>query len=304
MKKNIKFLLLVGISGSGKSTFAKRIFKKRPNNTLIVNRDSIRNMLFGYTEETAYLHYNLPKEEFYRREKQVSNISNMMIRDAILGKNEIDTIVLDNTHLKMKYIREYEYYNIPIEIKIFDIDLDTAINRDKNRARKVGEDVIKRQYEQFKTLLKKLENYQYTPKQIPKYDNSKRDAIVIDLDGTLAHATDRDIFDYSKVETDKLDDVVAELVVNSGFELIICSGRESKALDSTKKWLKSNMIFYRKMYMRETGDYRKDWKVKEEFWDEISKEYNIVGMIDDRSQVVDRARYLGYKVLQVDYGNF
>ena len=39
-------------------------------------------------------------------------------------------------------------------------------------------------------------------------------------------------------------------------------------------------------------------------WKEIIKNYYIVAMIDDRKQVVDHARKLGFTVLQVDEGNF
>jgi hypothetical protein len=38
--------------------------------------------------------------------------------------------------------------------------------------------------------------------------------------------------------------------------------------------------------MRAEGDDRKDWIVKKEFYDEISKDYNVLGVFDDRDQVV------------------
>jgi hypothetical protein len=63
-------------------------------------------------------------------------------------------------------------------------------------------------------------------------------------------------------------------------------------------------IPYTNLYMRATGDRRKDWIVKAEMWEQIQKKYNILGMVDDRAQVVDFARRLGYKVFQVDAGEF
>lgn len=45
-----KIILTIGISGSGKSTWAHTQWKKDPLNTIIVNRDKIRELLFGYTE--------------------------------------------------------------------------------------------------------------------------------------------------------------------------------------------------------------------------------------------------------------
>jgi len=56
--------------------------------------------------------------------------------------------------------------------------------------------------------------------------------------------------------------------------------------------------------MRKKGDNRKDSIVKEEIWNEIEKEYNIICMFDDRDQVVEHARSLGYTVAQVAEGNF
>ena len=48
---------------------------------------------------------------------------------------------------------------------------------------------------------------------------------------------------------------------------------------------------------------RPDWVVKEEMWKNISKQYNIIAMYDDRLQVVRRARALGLKVFNVEYNN-
>ncbi len=58
------------------------------------------------------------------------------------------------------------------------------------------------------------------------------------------------------------------------------------------------------MYIRPEGDQRPDWVVKEEMWRQITKDYHIRGMFDDRLQVVRRARALGLKVFNVEYNNF
>jgi len=50
-----KITLMVGISGSGKSTKAKEISEK--TGALIVNRDKLREMLFGYTEQNIASYY-------------------------------------------------------------------------------------------------------------------------------------------------------------------------------------------------------------------------------------------------------
>lgn len=73
----------------------------------------------------------------------------------------------------------------------------------------------------------------------------------------------------------------------------------------TEKWLLDNNVMYHKLHMRKTGDGRKDSIIKEEiFWEHIEPKYNVIGVFEDRSRVVDMWRSLGLKTFQVEYGNF
>ena len=56
--------------------------------------------------------------------------------------------------------------------------------------------------------------------------------------------------------------------------------------------------------MRKEGDCRKDYVIKEELWREIVKDYYVLFMLDDRQQVVNHARRLGFKVFQVEQNMF
>jgi len=71
------------------------------------------------------------------------------------------SIVIDNTHLRLKYIRPYfEKFTdrADIKINIFDISIEDAIERDINRGeKKVGKDVIERMYGNYLNLLPILE---------------------------------------------------------------------------------------------------------------------------------------------------
>ena len=40
----------------------------------------------------------------------------------------------------------------------------------------------------------------------------KEEAIIVDVDGTLAHRVDRSPFDFEKVDTDTYDTVIGEIV--------------------------------------------------------------------------------------------
>ena len=67
-----------------------------------------------------------------------------------MGKN----LIVDATHLKLKYLKRYLEYDNEINFIFFDIDLNVAIQRDSNRNRKVGENIIKKQKIQYDNLRK------------------------------------------------------------------------------------------------------------------------------------------------------
>jgi predicted kinase len=137
--------ILVGIPASGKSTYA--IEKVRDNSDYIrINRDSLRMMFSG-----SYL-------VDYSVEKIITEVEYDII-DSVLNAGK--SVVVDNTHLRLKYIRPYfDKFtdHAEIRIKIFDISIEDAIERDKGRGEKmVGRGVIERMYENYLNLLPVLE---------------------------------------------------------------------------------------------------------------------------------------------------
>jgi len=59
------------------------------------------------------------------------------------------------------------------------------------------------------------------------------------------------------------------------------------------------------LLMRETGDKRKDSVVKEEMYNlHIKKDFKVVFVLEDRSQVVSHWRSMGLVCFQVAEGNF
>ncbi|MDC7248617.1 MAG: hypothetical protein PQJ49_01700, partial [Sphaerochaetaceae bacterium] len=185
---------------------------------------------------------------------------------------------------------------------------------DANRTRRVGDEVITKQFRQYQSLKESLKQnpIDFTPVEI-EVDYTLPPAFIFDIDGTLAHKGDRSPYDWMKVGLDSLDvptrymatsiDNTNEAFKNEG-KVIICTGRDGVCLDETEKWLIAHKIPYDAIYIRPKGDMRPDWVVKEEMWREISKNYHIIGMFDDREQVVNRARALGFKVFQCEYHNF
>lgn len=291
----------IGISGSGKTTQCLKDMKS-DHNAVRVNRDDLRYAIYGLTDETYNAYF--AREDWYKCEQVITDIEERIIQRAISkGKN----VYADNTHLKQKYIKKYYHYEVDVDLVWCDTDVDLAIHRDLNRGRTVGADVIKKQFNSYKQLKNNWEGYVAEEKTYILNDPTKTHCYVFDIDGTLAEKGERNPYDYHRVYEDTLRSSVYDAYLSHAFdgkEMIICSGRDSSCRKETEKWLKDNQIYYTFLYMREKGDNRADWKVKEEFWKQICEDHYIVAMYDDRNQVVDHARKLGFDVFQVAEGNF
>lgn len=298
-------IVLCGISGSGKSTYAHEKWEENPLKTAVINRDKIRELLFGYTEQTVSNYYSRP--EISKLEKQVTHYEDTLIYEAL---QQDKTVIVDATHLNKTYLQRFEFFNVPIEYKYFDITLGGAIGRDASRNRSVGDKVISKQYNQYIELQRQGIPVKFDPVEFIN-DSRKYSVFIFDIDNTIAHMKDRNAYDWQKVGEDILDDKVAELfwALNSDERynnIIFCSGRDEVCREETLDWLKRHLGKNNDyiLKMRPQGDNRPDWTVKEELWREIAKDYYIEALIDDRNQVVRRARSLGLKVFQVEYGNF
>lgn len=306
-----KIIVTVGMSNSGKSTFARQAVGENSDQFIVVNRDKIRELLFGYTEETIAEYYH--RTDISKREKEVTRYEDTLINEALqMGK----TPIVDATHLKRAYLERFKYWNVEVEVQFFDVTLKEAQIRNAGRLRQVPEDVLIKQYNRYVGLRNDLDKnpIDFTPVEFIN-DVSKPPCFIFDIDGTLSHNNGlRSPYDWGKVELDTVDIPTAALTRFMEFhrnnseddktKVIICTGRDGICLPETKRWLKDNDIPYNEIYIRPRGDQRADWIVKEEMWREIAKYNRIVAMVDDRLQVVRRARSLGLKVFNVEYNNF
>lgn len=297
-----KLIILCGISGSGKSTFATTTVQRNPEKYVIANRDKIRELLFGYTEESIHEYYN--RNDINKLEKQVTKYEDTIIRE---GLAENKTVIVDATHLSREYLERFKFWNVPTHIEFFDIDINEAFKRLEDRVRKVDASIVNKQYDRYINLKKDLEKnpIDFTPTKIEK-DESLYSCYIFDIDGTLAKMENRSPYEWNKVGEDKVVDWVSTVskIIEEHIHIIICTGRDEICREDTKKWLEYNSITYTELHIRPKGDMRPDWIVKEEMWKDISTRYNILGLFDDRQQVVDRARNLSLKVFQVEHHNF
>lgn len=296
--------VLVGISGSGKSTWAHEQWEKDPLNVVVVNRDNIRQLLFGFNESNIKDYYK--SDKLFSLEKEVTKYEDTIIHEALASGKDV---IVDATHLRLDYIKRFSFWNVSTEIKTFFIEPSEAIRRDMKRTRQVGDTVIKKQYQDFIRLLDHEEILDFKPSTI-KNNRNLPPCIIFDIDGTLALMQGRSPFDWKRVGEDLVDyptseicSYINELEEKARPHIVICTGRDGIAAYSTKKWLEENGILYDEFHIRKEKDSRPDWVVKEEMWRDLADRYNIVGLFDDRLQVVRRARSLGLKVFHVEYNN-
>ena len=136
-------------------------------------------------------------------------------------------------------------------------------------------------------------------------------AIICDLDGTLAIRQGRSPYDLTKVSEDGFNYNLWHIIENQN--IIFLSGREGKeqVRKDTIEWLKkytgiTNSEFYMdRLFMRAEGDQRNDAIIKAEIYTYIIEpHYNIIGVFDDRDRVVKMWRSKGLFCMQVNYGDF
>lgn len=140
-----------------------------------------------------------------------------------------------------------------------------------------------------------------------------------DIDGTVANLEHRlhfiqsskkdwNSFFKSCVDDEPIPEVIStiKMLYIAGATIIMVSGRSDVVRQETETWLNIHSVPHANLYMRSDGDRREDYLVKSELLDQIRKDYTepIVGVFDDRKQVVDMFRNRGLKVFQVAEGLF
>ena len=144
-------------------------------------------------------------------------------------------------------------------------------------------------------------------KEVQVYAPNCPDAIVVDLDGTLALHNGRSPYDFEAVLSDSLNVPLEKVITRLAHShlVIICTGRPDSCRLDTIAWLSKFGIRYGALHMRKTDDVKPDHVVKLEiFQNYIEPFYNVTAVFDDRNQVVDMWRRQGLLVCQVNQGDF
>lgn len=302
-----QLILLRGLPGSGKSTWAKEQVAKSDGHIKRINKDDLRAMIDSGVFSKA-------------NEKQIIRTRDILTQTFL---NAGHTVIIDDTNLAPEHQKAMERLanlhgvEFVINDSFLKVSIAECVERDSKRAKPVGKKVILKMAKQFQIPF-------YTPKEIYQRPDLPK-VIICDLDGTLAIHNGRDPYDASKCETDLLNQPVHNLLsqyienASYGQQIIIVfmSGRSDEFRPQTEAWLckyeygylindtnKAKLLF--PLYMRKQGDSRPDYVIKKELFDEhIRDKFDVLFCLDDRDQIVKLWREeLGLTCLQVNYGDF
>ncbi|WP_433369673.1 AAA family ATPase [Actinoplanes sp. CA-142083] len=295
-----RLLITRGLPASGKTTFARKLQPR----VVRVNRDDLRRMLHG---ERLYTQWS---------ESQVTHAQRAAV-EALLRAHA--DVIVDDTNLRNKTVREWAEMaarlGASFEVHDFtDVPLEECIRRDLERGApdQVGEEAIRRMHSRYlagRNLPLPVPYISDISVKVYEPDPDLPPAMLVDIDGTVALMGDRSPYDWHRVGEDLPNQAVITAVQAmhaAGNAIIFCSGRDAVCRPETEAWLDLFVgVPYEALFMRPEDDGRKDAVVKREIFDsEIRYTWRIVGVFDDRQQVVRMWRALGLTVFQVAEGDF
>ncbi|MFK3984891.1 AAA family ATPase [Micromonospora sp. NPDC050397] len=296
-----RLILTRGLPASGKTTFARKL---QPG-VVRVNRDDLRRMLHGSRLFTQWA------------EGQVTAAQRAQVEALLQAKVDI---CVDDTNLRSKTVRDWAElgarFGATLEVHDFtDVPVDECVRRDAERPEvdRVGEPAIRRMHERYLAGRNLPLPVPYVqpggPATVYRPTADVPEIVLVDIDGTVALMGDRSPYDMSRVGDDLPNAPVIAAVRamhSAGYGIVFCSGRDDSCRAETEAWLDLHVaVPYLALHMRPYGDSRKDAVVKREIFErDIHPHYRVVGVFDDRMQVVRMWRALGLTVFQVAEGNF
>lgn len=271
-----------------------------------VNRDDLRFQMYGK--------YVLQ----YMQEETVTIAQHAQVR-ALLAAG-ISTVV-DDTNLRAKTVRDLRdiaaSVGAEVVFKDFNTSVEVCIERNAARASAGGRDVPEE-------VIRSMHSRYFSKGRLPAVPEHRPDpetnwtkvikngritpAYLVDIDSTIAKMGDRSPFDWARVGEDSVIEDVASVVQTlqrDGYTIIFMSGRDAVCRPETTQWLLDAGFRVDHLYMRPERDQRKDSIVKHELFNKNVRGYfDVVGVFDDRDQVVRMWRDIGLTVFQVAYGDF
>lgn len=300
--------LTVGVSSSGKSTYAKSEVKKSRGLLVEVNRDNTRKSLFAVGGWGEYKFNN-------DRENLVSEINKAAVNSAVAAKKNV---IISDTNLSPVYRKFWQEFaaNVGYEYRElwFNVELDELLARNKTRGPwKLDPERVKAMHEQFVEQFNPEIHTSYVPDyavetELYEPSTSLPSAVMFDTDGTTAHMHNRGPFEWDKVGQDLPKYNVinhAKDLKARGVTIINLSGRDGCCKEATAEWYKKVGMPCDFHFQREAGDQRPDDVIKKEiFFRDIAPKFNVLYAVDDRKKVVDMWRSIGLECWEVQESNF
>ncbi len=328
-------MIFKGLPASGKSTEAAKLVNKEPGRWVRINRDDLRGMVVGPGNNPFGGQSRNDREELIR------SFKNELTLKAL--KDGYD-VILDDTHLVPMTVKKIHQLAASVgDVKVIErginASVEECIKRDAAREgfKKVGEKVITDMargagIDKGRKLSDKEAYYpqRWAPgapggDHVYGYDPESKlpKAVICDLDGTLALMNGRSPYDATNCDKDLPNWPVIECIKAlylQGYEILFTSGREDKYREPTIRFIEQyckvqqyipgdaftlpSTIKYH-LFMRSSGDQRKDSIIKTELYEQNMKgKFNVVFALDDRNQVVDNWREMGITCFQGAPGNF
>lgn len=273
--QKLRFIATKGLSFSGKSTFALEKAKEL-GNCVIITKDDIRK------EMGADLIKGIRVKEGRVIEKRNELImkalekgQNIISADTNFSSKGVDHIKNMKALVFPKYRDQYDF-----EVKDFtDIPFDVILERAKKTDRPEGP-------EYWIRVVREQKDKYITPPDIVQ-DETLPKCVILDHDGTLCHVSpNRSPYDGTHSHEDTKNEIVCEyasFLKQMGYTIFIFSGLEDKYRTQRENWLSANGVKYDYLYMRTTGDHRKDFIIKQELYEEhIKDKYFVHVIVDDR----------------------
>jgi predicted kinase len=298
---------LRGIPASGKSTYAQQWVSEDPANRVRINRDAIREALFGDAQS-------------HKDEGKVTEVENMLIAK---GLKEGKHVMSDNTNTNMAFLpKAIKFAKANGATKInhedFPITVEEAIKRNSKRENPVPEHVLHRMSKnlgpqgQFPVF---PGSYKTKDLILPK---SRKLAVCFDMDGTLNDVRNvrhflqpqgnkkrRDFDSFHRMsEFEPAHEDVLQMAFDAHkarFEVLITTARSEPYRETTQKWLDDRDVPFANIFMRKEGDFRSDYEVKKEMYDQINMYYDVVRCVDDNPQAIKAWREKGVAVTTVPF---
>lgn len=276
-------IIMRGLPGSGKSTKAKKILEQ--GNAVRLNKDLLRLML----------HNDIWSSE----NEELTQKMEHHLASTLLGSGK--DVIIDDTNLNTKIMNSWlgltgdEGFKTQI-IDLTDVPLEICIERDFNRFKTVGKEVIINMARQYGL-----------------YKSSKQD-VIVDIDGTLADCRHRQhfvqgetkdwqSFFYAMREDTPYKDIVNQVrELSKTYNIVLVSGRPDNYKEHTLQWLSANDIPYETLIMRKAGDHRPDDQVKRDILKKYFTTSNVHLVIDDRPSVIRMWKEQGLNVQDVGNG--